>query len=265
MTPTSPAAAADASSRAGERPVLVLVHGYLGGAEQWAREVATFSPHFDVVTPHLPGFAAAAAEEAPDTIEGFAAHVMHTLDCDRIGQFTLLGHSMGGMIAQQIAWRIPERVERLILYGTGPLGRMPDRFEPIEVSIDRLEADGVSATARRISATWLVDGDRHPAYALLSRLGGAASAAAARAALKAMARWDGRAALPELSMPALIVWGDRDRSYRWPQVETLWRGLPNGSLAVVPNASHAVHLEKPRIFHDILLDYLVDRCDPQTA
>ncbi len=240
----------------GDRQTLVFVHGFLGGSEQWQSEIAAFSDRFDVVAPDLPGFAGAADRTAPDTIGGFAEAVLADLDRRGVERFVLLGHSMGGMIAQEIAARAPERVERLVLYGTGPLGRMPERFDPLEQSLDRLSRDGMEATVGRIAATWLLHGEADPAFPLLCEIGTRASVAAAQAALLAMAAWDGRDALSRLTMPTLIIWGDHDRSYRWPQVESLWTGLPDAALAVVPGAAHAVHLEKPRLFQALLDDYL---------
>jgi len=160
------------------------------------------------------------------------------------------------MIAQEIARQHPQQVERLVLYGTGPLGSMPDRFEPLEVSLERLDREGVAETARRITATWFVDGTSHPGHAEINEIAAMADPVAARAALLAMAAWDGRPHMTALEMPTLILWGDRDRSYRWPQVEALWRHLPNVSLAVIPGASHAAHAEKPKIFIEILRDFL---------
>ena len=70
---------------------------------------------------------------------------------------------------------------------------MPERFEPLDVSLDRLQQDGVAKTARRIAATWLLHGDAHPGFEALSRIGAQADGEAARIALNAMATWDGRA------------------------------------------------------------------------
>ncbi|ARE40626.1 Beta-ketoadipate enol-lactone hydrolase [Rhodovulum sp. P5] len=254
----SPADVGDTGGRSEERP-LVLVHGYLGGAGQWADLRQAFSNRFRVVTIDLPGFSDAAHRPAPATIGGFADDVIAQLDALGIDRFCLLGHSMGGMIVQEMAHKIPSRVDRLVLYGTGPLGRMPDRFETLEVSLERLDCEGVAATARRIAATWFVKGEDHPGFQIVNRIGAMASAAAAQSSLQAMADWDGRPNLSSLTMPSLVVWGDRDKSYRWPQVETLWSGLPDASLAVVPGASHAVHLEKPDIFTAIVMDYLTSR------
>lgn len=242
--------------RTGAGRPLVLVHGYLGGSAQWQAQLKTFAPTHDVIAPDLPGFGAAAALPGPETIADFAAAVMGCLDRLGIGRFALLGHSMGGMIVQEIAARHGDRVEQLVLYGTGPLGRMPDRFEPLETSMDRLEADGVAATADRISATWFAGETSAPGHAVAREIGRLASLQAARAALGAMRDWDGRAALAGFRMPCRILWGDRDRSYRWPQVAALWQGIAGAELGVIPGASHAAHLEKPSLFNAMLQDFL---------
>ena len=242
--------------RTGSGPVLVLVHGYLGGAAQWLAEIDRFSGSFDVIAPNLPGFGEAADRPGCGSIAEMAEAVLALLDALGVGEFLLMGHSMGGMIVQQMAATRPDQVTRLVLYGTGPLGRMPDRFEPIETSRARLEADGVAATIARIGATWFRDGDAAAGFPLLTHVGAKASRQAALAALGAMADWDGRPALGRLTMPTLVLWGDGDRSYRWPQVESLWTGLPDAQLAVVPGTAHAVHLEKPALFHALLADFL---------
>ncbi len=242
--------------RAGNGPALVLVHGYLGGAAQWEAEIARYSESHDVIAPDLPGFGAASDRQGCDRIEGFAEAVTSLLDALGVGRFILLGHSMGGMVVQEIAARHPDRVERLVLYGTGPLGALPDRFEPLEVSRRRLRSDGVAETSRRIAATWFRDGENGPQFPAIRRIGAQASLGAALAALDAMEKWDGRAALSHLTMPTRVIWGETDRSYRWPQIEALWRTLPAAELAVIPGASHAAHLEKPGIFHEVLEDFI---------
>lgn len=242
--------------RAGSGPALVLVHGYLGGSRQWAAEIEHWSGHFDVVAVDLAGYGDARHLPAPTDIDVHAASVLHTLERLGIDRFHLLGHSMGGMIAQEIVHQAAQRVMRLVLYGTGPHGCIPGRFETMARSRERLSEDGVERTARRICATWLLDRDASPAFELLASLGGCVTAQAAEAALWAMEAWDGRHRLAAFRQETLVVWGEVDRSYGWSQVEALWRGIPGASLAVLPACSHALHLERPALFQALVLEFL---------
>ncbi|QGX99124.1 alpha/beta fold hydrolase [Roseovarius faecimaris] len=245
--------------RAGSGTPLVLVHGFLGGSAQWEAEIERFSGSHDVIAPDLPGFGEAAGLAARKGVDGLADYVIEFLDKLGISTFALLGHSMGGMIVQTIAAKIPDRVEKLVLYGTGPLGLMPNRFETIEESRQRFRADGVAKTIRRVGATWVLDAETDAGRAVvaqLARVGDPASSEAALMAYDGMETWDGRGNLEGMSMPTLILWGDTDRSYRWPQVEEMWTKIPNAKLAVIPGTSHAAHLEKPCLFHCLLADFL---------
>lgn len=113
-----------------------------------------------MITVDLPGFGLNYLMESPDTIRGYAEFVLNYLDLQGIDQFHLLGHSMGGMIVQEIVAMVPQRIDYLILYGTGPVGMLPNRFETIEESKRRLIADGPKSTGRRIAATWFMQESR---------------------------------------------------------------------------------------------------------
>lgn len=244
--------------RAGSGEPLVLVHGYLGGSSQWAAELQALSPHLDVIAPDLPGFGKSSHLASPDQISGHAQAVLDCLDGLGVQRFHLLGHSMGGMVVQEMVRMAPQRVQRLVLYATGALGLLPGRFETMARSRERLREDGLEATARRISATWLREREASPSAPALGDLAAQASAQAAEAGLWAMERWDGRDHLAHIRQPTLIVWGDQDRSYQWAQIETLWRGIAGSSLAVLPRCAHALHLENPAVFHRHLLDFLTE-------
>lgn len=242
--------------RTGSGVPLILVHGYLGGSAQWHDQISAFSTTHDVIAPDLPGFGGAAGLPAPKSIAGFAAAVVDLINRLGVNRFLLLGHSMGGMIAQEIAARHTDRIDALLLYGTGPLGVMPDRFETIETSLHRLEEDGITMTADRISAQWFHQGSAAPGYPATRDIARMASLEAGRNGLTAMRDWDGRSALEQLSMRSRIVWGDQDRSYRWPQIAALWNGIAGAELSVIPGTSHAVHMEKPHLFNAVIQDFL---------
>jgi len=243
-------------TRAGKARALVLVHGYLGGSAMWAAQLACFSPFRDVICPDLAGFGESAGLAAPDSIEGHARQVLALLDQLGVEEFDLLGHSMGGMIVQEMVRLAPDRIRRLVLYGTGPKGVMPGRFETIAESRARLLAEGVAKTAERIAATWFLHGTAAEAFALCRQLGHKASLQAALASLQAWQDWDGRENLSAIRCPTLVLWGSHDRSYGWSQPQALWQGIAGADLAVVPNCAHNVHLEKPAIFNALLTDFL---------
>lgn len=245
--------------RAGAGSPLVLVHGFLGGSAQWSAEIKCFCHSHDVIAPDLPGFGEANTLSGFAEIEAMADYVIDFLNALNICSFSLLGHSMGGMIAQTIAAKVPDRISRLVLYGTGPLGIMPNRYETISESRKRLLTDGVPTTIHRVGSTWVKNSETSDGQFVVNRLveiGKTASQEAALLAYDGMENWDGRKYLEKISMPTLIMWGDTDRSYRWPQIEEMWHKIPNSKLAVVPGTSHAAHLEKPDLIHAILQDFL---------
>lgn len=235
---------------------MVLVHGYLGGSSQWDAEVQRLSQHFDVIAVDLAGYGDAHDLPAPTEIAAHAQAVLGTLDQLGVDCFHLLGHSMGGMVAQEIVSLAPARVRKLVLYGTGPEGNIPGRFETMARSRERLAEDGLERTARRICATWLLDNEASAAFEALATLATRASEQAAHAGLVAMEGWDGRSRLSSIQQPTLVVWGEHDRSYGWSQIEKLWRTIPCASLAVLPACSHALHLERAALFHTLVIEFL---------
>jgi pimeloyl-ACP methyl ester carboxylesterase len=235
---------------------LVLVHGFMGGSAQWAGEVAGLSDIREVIAVDLPGFGAKNHLAAINTIDGFADCVIAELDDRGVQDFDLLGHSMGGMIVQEVARKVPDRIRKLVLYATGAKGVLPGRFETIAESKRRAQSDGAQATARRIAATWFLKREDAPAYAGCAAIAQRASLAAILAGLDAMQDWSGEAALADLPRETLVLWGDCDRTYAWEQTALLWQTIPEARLAVVPGCAHAAHLEKPALFAALLRDYL---------
>ncbi|MCV6594697.1 MAG: alpha/beta fold hydrolase [Silicimonas sp.] len=231
---------------------LVLVHGFLGGAAQWGDLTAD-------VAVDLPGFGARAEEPPLNRIEDMAAWVLAQISAER---FHLLGHSMGGMIVQEMVHQAPHRIEKLVLYATGARGVLPGRFEPIEVSMTRARKDGAEATARRIAATWFLHGEAARAYPATADIAAGARLPALIAGLEAMRDWSGEDRLAAITQETLVLWGDGDRTYPWSQIETLWKTIPDSHLAVLPQAAHAVHLERPALFNRMLRDFLTGADHP---
>ena len=138
---------------------LVLVHGFLGSSDMWAPQIEFFKDDFRVIAPALPGFGKSSAINSCDSIECMAKAILILLEKKEIKNFNLLGHSMGGMIVQEIAKIAGEKILKLICYGTGPRGNIPGRFETIDQSREKLKINGLDVTAHRIAKTWFIEED----------------------------------------------------------------------------------------------------------
>ena len=235
---------------------LVFVHGFMGGSDQWDDQRAAFASPLETIAVDLPGFGANAALEAPTTIAGFAQWVITTLNDWGVEQFHLLGHSMGGMIAQEIATQEPDRVQQLVLYGTGAQGVLPGRFETIEVSKHRAQCDGARKTARRIAATWFLERENAQAFETCAAIAERSSLQAVFSGLDAMQAWSGVSKLETIQAKTLVIWGDQDRTYPWTQTAQLWNTIKDSRLAIMPGCSHAAHLENPALFNQLLRDFV---------
>ena len=233
-----------------------MVHGFLGGSAQWQAQIAALSETCHVIALDLPGFGRNAHLPALLSTPAFADWVLGQLDARGVDRFNLLGHSMGGMIVQEVARCAGGRIDKLILYSTGALGVLPGRFETIAQSKVRAQADGPCITARRIAASWFLHGTQSPGYEECAAIAEQAGLDAMLAGLDAMQAWSGVDALAQLQPETLVIWGDRDRTYAWPQTEQLWQTIPRTSLAVLPDCAHAVHLEKPDAFNRTVIDFL---------
>jgi len=235
---------------------LVMVHGFMGGSAQWDPIMPELQGQTDLIAVDLPGFGSNANMPPINTIDGFADWVLKDLNARGIDKFHLLGHSMGGMIVQEMTHKAPSRIASLILYATGAQGILPGRFETIAESKRRAQVDGPQETARRIAATWFLNTDQAANYAICAGVAEQSSLAAIYSGLDAMQAWSGTDKLAEISAPTLVIWGDGDRTYAWPQIQQLWQTIPGAKLAVLPDCAHAVHLENPDIFNRILLDFI---------
>jgi pimeloyl-ACP methyl ester carboxylesterase len=235
---------------------LVLVHGFLGSSDMWSPQVNFFKDDFRVIVPALPGFGKSNKIKSCNSIEGMAEAILRLLEKKRIKKFNLLGHSMGGMIVQEIAKLAGDKILKLICYGTGPRGNIPGRFETIDQSREKLKINGLKNTAYRIAKTWFIEQEKAKYFYLCEEAGKQTSLEAADNGLIAMKNWDGVKNLQYIKNETLIVWGDQDKAYNFNQVETLSDNIINSNLRIVKGSSHNVHLEKPDEFNKIVKKFL---------
>ncbi len=234
----------------------VFVHGYLGSSKMWNFQKEFFSKHYRVIIPALPGFGESHNVKSLDSINKMAKEIINLLDQKNIDKFNLIGHSMGGMIVQEITKLIGNRVNKLICFATGSIGEIPGRFETIDETREKLKKDGTEVSFSRVPKKWFVKGDKDKNYFLCKNAVKDVSLEAADNALLAMKNWRGKEDLKNIKNETLIIWGDKDTSYNFDQVDTLKKNIKNSRLEIFKNCAHNVHLEQPDEFNNLVQKFI---------
>ena len=235
---------------------LVLVHGYLGSSEMWCHQKDYFSKFCRVITPAIPGFGESSDIKSLDTIEGMAIKIIEIIDEKKIEKFNLMGHSMGGMIVQEMTKILGNRINKLICFATGSIGEIPGRFETIDETRKRLKEEGAAVSFSRVPKKWFVKGDQDKNYFLCENAVRNVSTESADNALKAMKNWSGIENLKNIKNETLIIWGNKDTAYNFKQIDTLNKNITNSRLEIFKNCSHNVHLEEPKKFNDLIKSFI---------
>ena len=193
----------------------VFVHGYLGSSKMWNFQKEFFSKHYRVIIPALPGFGESCNIKSLNSINKMAREIIDLLDQKNIDKFNLIGHSMGGMIVQEITKLIGDRVNKLICFATGSIGEIPGRFETIDETREKLKKDGTEVSFSRVPKKWFVKGDKDKNYFLCKNAIKDVSLEAADNALIAMKNWSGKEDLKNIKNETCLLYtspSPRDRS-----------------------------------------------------
>ena len=236
---------------------LVLVHGFLGSSKMWKPQIDFFKDHFRIITPDLPGFGKSNKAKSHNSIQSIANLLINCLEEKKIHKFHLLGHSMGGMIVQEMAKKIGDKISKLVCYSTGPRGEMPGRFETVDESRENLQKNGLETMARNIAKTWFIKGENAKYFDVCIETGKQTSMEAVDNSLVAFKNWNGVDTLKNIKNETLIIWGDQDKSYNFEQVQALEKKIENSKLIIFKNCAHNVHLEQPDQFNKTIKDFLL--------
>jgi len=255
----------------GERP-LVLVHGFTGFRQDFAPVVDALLPSAGrIVALDLRGHGASThtGDAASYTFDALASDIAAALAALRIARCDLLGHSMGGMLAQRIALAHPERIASLILLSTSaePLAWINEDHIKLAAYVGREQ--GMAKLAEVLRARAADDPTRGEADRRLEREWGAqrfwawrdarivaTDPEAYQALALAMKRApDIRAQLTAIRCPALVMVGALDAEFMGPSPR-LAAAIPGARHAVIPNAGHQPQLEAPEAFLAAVREHL---------
>ena len=226
---------------------LVLLHGIGSNARSWHRQIAAFAAGFRVIAWDAPGFG-----KSPDlppqepSIRAFALSLRELLDSAGVKSAVVLGHSLGGIIAQQFYGDYPEYVAALILADTtqGGSANLSERLRMIRTMTPRALAEqrgpkllSPQAAPELVQETIdIMSQVRRPGYEF---------------AAIAMANSDLKGILDHIRIPLLMIWGANDT------ITPRWERWPDGAaLEIIPDAGHLCYAEQPDLFYQAVIRFL---------
>lgn len=225
------------SGTSAEAPVLVCVHGAGGGHLNWPAEIRRLSGA-SVYVLDLPGHGRSTGE-GRRTIDQYMAVLVSFLDALGLSDVVIMGHSMGGAVALEMALAHPDRVRGLVLVGTGA------RLRVAPVVLQGILEDFEGAVG--LIGEWAYGPDapadlRH----LGQRLMAATSPEVMYGDFLACDAFDVMDRLGEVRIPTLVITGTADRLTPVKYGSFLAQHIPGAQLVLVENAGHMVMLERPQ-------------------
>ena len=244
----------------GAGPTVLMLHGVGGGHLSFAPQVETLaSSGFRAVAWDLPGYGHSAPIE-PYTFKGLAESCIALIEALRCDQVVLLGHSMGGMVAQEVVARRPELVSRLVLCGTSAAFGRPDGQWQREFIAERtgpLDAgQSMAQLAEQLVPRMIGPGSLPEGVRLAQHCMAQVNPSTYRRALEAMLTFDRRANLPRIHVPTLLVAGEHDRNAPPAMMKKMAQAILGSTYFELPGIGHLQNLEAPDEFDAALLSFL---------
>jgi pimeloyl-ACP methyl ester carboxylesterase len=241
------------------------VHGFGGAKEDFADHLDTLAATHRVVAFDHRGHGASDGPEDPDgyTFERYAADTVAVATAAGLDRFRLLGHSMGGMVAQRVVRSDPSRIEALVLMDTSP--GTPPALDPelLDSAAQIALEDGKDVLKALLDAASTLDSPAH--QRLLAERPGFRefeerkwddlSVAMWAGTIRRIARQESQLdALRALTCPTLVLVGEQDDAFLEPS-RAMAATVPGAELVVVPDAGHSPQFENPRVWIGALTQF----------
>jgi pimeloyl-ACP methyl ester carboxylesterase len=260
---------------AGEGPPLLLVHGHSGNWTNWLEQIPAFMGSRRVIAPDLPGFGHSPMPPWRISIENYGRFLARLMDALEVsGPLPVVGNSMGGFVAAEMAVKDPDRVEALVLVTAAGLSTKYLQFsdELLRRGWFRAFARAVNAYARipdarvktmvrrprlrRLVLSQVVADTDRLSPAMASEMLRGSGRPAAPYATDALVDYDIRDDLPNVACPTLIVWGEKDRVVGVEAAEEYRRAIPHAQFVMMKDTGHVPMIERPEEFNELLSEFL---------
>lgn len=252
----------------GEGPAIVFIHGLSGSWPNWLEQLPVFASEHRVIAMDLPGFGHSPMPVDTITISGYARILDELLQKLGVSAATIVGNSMGGFVATELAIAFPQRVERLVLVSAAGIStterRDVQRAVPTLRRMERVVGAYAGWMAAHSDAVTRHPGLRNAALGLVtrhpSRLNPALAAEQLRGAgkpgfiqaLQANLDYPIRERLPEIVCPTLIVWGEEDKVIPVRDADVFEQLIDGSRKVLFEDTGHMAMLERPAAFNELL-------------
>ena len=237
---------------------LVMIMGLGGDLSGWKHQVPVFSKHYKVITFDNRGIGMSDKPQGPYSPALMAEDTVRLMDFLKIEKANILGISMGGLIAQEIAINYPERIIKLVLGCTWACqdndanGITPDMLATYELPPRQgfyrlLDASVNKFFNRYILIPLLKFQLRRIKEPEITGLMGQSDGIKVHESLDR---------LPLIKAPALVLTGTKDRVVKPGSSETLSRKIPGAKLVKIKNGSHLICMEMSKAFNKEVMDFL---------
>lgn len=243
----------------GQGEPVILLHGLFGSLRNLSQVSKALADHYSVYLLDLRNHGASPHSAVMD-FAAMAHDIIEFMDRQQLPKAHLLGHSMGGKTAMQLALSHPERVKKLIVADIAPV-TYPRRHDPVIEGLSQVNQ--AKLQSRRDADQILADYIQEPevrAFLLKSLIRTGAGHFALKFNLKDIAaNYDNIIKAPQgqpFSGPALFIKGSESPYIQAKHKETVLMLFPNASMKVIAQTGHWLHAEKPAIFNRIVLQFL---------
>ncbi len=249
----------------GDGVPLLLIAGLASDSQSWLPIQGDLAAHCRVIAPDNRGAGRTTPQDVDISIPNIADDCVALLRHLQLPAVHVLGHSMGGFAALDMALRHPDSVDKLILVGTAASSGPRNNALFSDWAAQRTAGTDLSAWFRNvfywIFSTRFFENERavQDAVRLAVEYPYPQSAVAFRKQVEAIVRYDGSNGLAGIRSKTLVIAGGEDLLFPVDRCAGLARSIPGAALAVMDHAAHAIHTEQPRAFARRVLDFLLDR------
>jgi len=247
---------AEQGDPAGE-PV-ILLHGYSDSWFSWSRVLPLFPTNWRVYALDQRGHGESDRPESGYMMGDLGVDVVAFMDAKGIRRATVVGHSLGGLVAQQVAAQAPGRIERLVIVASGADIEGINGAAEFEQLVMGFEDPVSTEFIREFQSSTIHVPVPEEFYERVVAESGKLPARVWRALMRGMAD-EAPADLSAAPFPTLLVWGDKDAVFPRATQDELQARIPGARLIVFPGTGHAVHWERPEQFAAELREFVAVR------